>query len=149
MAFEWSDKNWAPTINFFKKRSNWKTIFERAARTVLPEAVRDAKNLAYSHYSLNTGELGDSIKGEVYVEGDDVIYEITSDHDAAQIIEYGGYSPFPPWKGVGGELDYPAAKAVYEEQPFSQPHPFMRPAANNAVAKLNKQIVAEFKSAKP
>jgi hypothetical protein len=147
MAFEWSDRNWAPTINFFKKRSNWKTIFERAAHAVLPEAVTDAKNLAYSHYRLNTGELGDSVKGEVYIEGDDVFYEITSNHPAAALIEYGGYSPFPPWDT--GELTFPEAKAVYENQPFAQPHPFMRPAANNAVAKLNKQIVAEFKSAKP
>ena len=139
-------KNWAPTINFFKKQSNWTKILEDAARAVLPDAVNESKSFAYAHYKRRTGSLGDSISGDVYIEGDKVYYSIESNHPAANLIEYGGYSPFPPW---GKELSFPEAKAVYENQPFTQPQPFLRPAANNAVFKVNKQIVVEFNKAKP
>ena len=142
-------KNFAPTINFFKKESNWRDILERAAEAVLPEVVDEAKRLAYSHFRSNTGKLGSSIEGSVFVKGDKVFYEVTSDHEAAGIIEFGGYSPFPPWKEIGGELDFLAAKAVFENQPFTEPQPFLRPAATNAMPRLNKQIIAEFNRAKP
>ena len=145
----YSEKNWAPTINFFKKKSNWKQIYKQAARAVLPDAIDEAKRLAYSHFRQNTGGLGNSIDGEIDLDEDHVRYEITSDHPAAALIEYGGYSPFPPWTEVGGELSFPQAKAVFKNQPFAEAHPFLRPAANNAVKKLNKQIVAEFNRAKP
>jgi len=149
MRISVESKNFAPTINFFKKESNWMDILERAAVSVLPTVVNEARSLAYSHYRQNTGSLGNSIKGEVFVEGDKVYYEISSTHPAAGLIEFGGYSEFPPWKEVGGDLDFPAAKAVFENQPFTEPQPFLRPAAINAMKKLNKQIVAEFNNSKP
>ena len=79
---------------------------------------------------------------------DSVFYDVSSDHPAAGIIEYGGYSPFPPWGAESG-LDFPVAKEIFKKQPFKQPRPFLRPAANNAVKKLNKEVVAQFKAAKP
>ena len=149
MAIEFIDGGWFPTINFFKKKENWVEILEEAADNVADQIKDDAKRLAYSHFRQNTGALRNSIVVWSEVNNDKVSLGLQSDHPAANLIEYGGYSPFPPWKEVGGELSFLQAKAVHKNQPFKQPHPFLRPAANNAIKKLNKQIVAEFNRAKP
>ena len=151
------DKYFFNTINFFKKKSNWQQIMAGAAEKVAKDIEKDAKKKLYQYsgggkstkIKKNTGALEKSIKVSVDVFEDIVDIGLGSGHPAAAIIEFGGYSPFPPWKKVGGKLDFPAAKAVFENQPFTEPQPFLRPAATNAMPRLNKQIIAEFNKAKP
>ena len=46
MVTEYNDKNFIPTMNFFKNTKNWRNIFHRAATIVANEARDNAKRLA-------------------------------------------------------------------------------------------------------
>ena len=141
MAIEFIDDGWFPTINFFKKKENWVDILEEAADNIADQIKDEAKRLAYSHFRQNTGALRNSIVVWSEVNNDKVSLGLESDHPAANLIEYGGYSPFPPWTEVGGELSYPQAKAVFKNQPFAEAHPFLRPALLNNIDELNSEIM--------
>jgi ribosomal protein L20A (L18A) len=157
MVTEYNERGFVPIMNFYKKRNNWRNIFERAAEAVAPGARDEAENIVYSHFGSRTGDLGKSITVDVYAIEDTAIYDLSSDHDAAEIIEYGGYSPMPPvykesiqeYANLYGVEPGAVAKGIHKNQPFSDPHPFLRPAANNAIKRLNKEVVAQFKAAKP
>ena len=149
MAFEFEDSGWFPTINFLKKSNNWVEILEEAAENVIEEIRDDAEQILYSKLKRNTGSVGNEIFTYTEVIGDKVSLGLECEHLAASIIEYGGYSPFPPWYGVGGTLPYPVAKKIFENQPFAQPRPFLRPALTNGVDNINSEIMAVAKSKLP
>ena len=139
MAIEFIDGGWFPTINFFKKKENWVEILEEAADNVADQIKDEAKRLAYSHFRQNTGALRNSIVVWSEVNNDKVSLGLQSDHPAANLIEYGGYSPFPPWGEESG-LPFPVAKKIYENQPFAQPRPFLRPAITENKSSLEKEV---------
>ena len=157
MVTEYNERNFVPTMNFFKKKNNWRNIFVRAAEAVAPGVRDEAEKIVYSHFGRRTGGLGKDITVDVYAEEDTAFYDVSSDHPAAEIIEYGGYSPMPypysesiqKYADIYGVEPGAVAKGIEKNQPFSDPHPFLRPAANNAIKKLNKEVVAQFKAAKP
>tara|TARA_R110002020_G_scaffold4359_1_gene19244 strand:- start:35 stop:481 length:447 start_codon:yes stop_codon:yes gene_type:complete len=148
MAFEFVDSGWFPTINFLKKSNNWVEILEEAAENVIEEIRDDAEQILYSKVKRNTGSVGESIFTYSEVIGDKVSLGLESEHPAASIIEYGGYSPFPPWGSSSG-LPFPVAKKIYENQPFAQPRPFLRPALTNGIDDINSEIMAVAKSKLP
>ena len=171
------DKYFFSTINFFKKQSNWQSIMSRAADNVAQDIEKDAKKKIHESFGgakalkKNTGELQKSIKVSVDVFEDVVDIGLSSDHPAAPIIEYGGYSAFPPWdedysstggvdsKGKLWKYLYDAdtsvpytfllAKGIYDNQPFATPRPAMQNALREGLPKLNKEVWAEAKRQKP
>ncbi len=162
MVFEYNDKTFVPLMNFFKNKRNWHRIFERAAESVAPEVRDDAEKILYTHFKKRKGKLGDSIEVEVEAMDDSVVYEVGSAHPAAGIIEYGGYSEFPPW-GPGSNIweyaeagdktvtpdTFAIAWGIFMNQPFKEPHPFLKPAADKGVKRLNKVVYEEFNRVKP
>jgi len=159
------EKKFFATINFYKKRENWLDILRAAAETVSEDIEDDAKGMAYSHFKRHKGELEKSIMADAWVDGDLVYLSISSDHPAAAIIEYGGYSPMPvefaPYVGATysdrllesarlyGKDPYVVARGIEKNQPFTEPHPFMRPAMQRGTAALEKEIHREAKRQKP
>jgi len=137
MTFVWDDSQFVNIINLYKKSEYWTDILETAGNNVIDDIEKDAKRLA----PRDTGELENSIVGSVSTSGNEVNFLLTSSHPAASIIEFGGYSPFPPWKEVGGVLSFPAAKTVFEKQPFAAPKPYIRPALINNLPRLEKEVV--------
>ena len=138
MSFTLDTTEFVRVINFYKKKGNWVDILETAAENVLDDIVSDAKDNA-------SGGLKNSISGYVSSSGNSVEIVVGSSHPAAAIIEYGGYSPFPPWEEVGGVLPFPVAKAVFENQPFAEPQPYLRPALQNNVGSLESEVVSVAK----
>ena len=160
MVFTYNDKTFFPLMNFYKNKRNWHRIFNRAAESVAPEVRDDAEKILYTHFKKRKGKLGDSIEVEVEAMDDRVVYEVGSAHPAAGIIEYGGYSPFPPWgpgsaiweyagQGTYSVEPWHIAKGIHEKQPFKEPHPFLKPAADKGVKRLNKVVYEEFNRVKP
>ena len=153
MAIEFEDSGWFPTINFFKKSENWQMILEEAGEIVMEEARERAIEILYSQVNKVKGSVGKSIVGFAAPEGDKVSIGLQSEHPAANLIEYGGHSPFPPW-GPGSQIweyanedayspdPWDIAKGIYENQPFREPRPFLRPALAEAVGDLNAEISA-------
>ena len=162
MVFEYNDKTFVPIMNFYKDKKNWHRIFNRAAKSIAPEVRDDAEKIVYTHFKKRRGDLGKSIEVEVEAMDDSVVHELTSTHPAAGIIEYGGYSPFPPW-GQGSNIwkyaeqgdkltspnPFHIAWGIFMNQPFKEPHPFLKPAADKGVKRLNKVVVEEFNRLKP
>ena len=142
MSLQIDTTEFVRVINFYKKRDNWVDILEEAAENVVDDMITDAK-------ANVKGSLKDSISGYVSASGNDVEIIVTANHPAAAIIEYGGYSPFPPWEEVGGVLPFPVAKAVYENQPFAEPQPFLRPALENNIGSLESEVVSIAKQNAP
>tara|TARA_B100001123_G_C15279581_1_gene1013494 strand:- start:179 stop:616 length:438 start_codon:yes stop_codon:yes gene_type:complete len=132
------------SINFYKKKKNWRNILEVAAENTSGKIENDAKRLA----PKKTGRLANRINVDVEVEEDLVFIDVNCDHPAAGIIEYGGYSPFPPWGDASG-LDFPVAKKIFENQPFKQPRPFLRPALQQNAVTLEKEIHKQAKELGP
>lgn len=124
------------TINFYKKKKNWQTILEVAAENVAADIEDTAKRLA----PKKTNRLANSIRAGVSTSGDKVRLTLGSSHPAATIIEFGGYSPFPPW-GTESGLDFPVAKEIFENQPFKQPRPFIRPALLEGKDAIEGEII--------
>ena len=152
----YGEKNFFRTINFFKKRENWMDILETAANNLADDLKESARNKVSRHYPSVTGKLQDSIEADVDVYEDTVDIVLSSDHPAAGIMEYGGYSPFPPWDGrvadyakSMGVEPYSVAKGIYQNQPFAEAHPFMRPAMKEGMPALEKEIYAAAKALKP
>ena len=137
MTFIWDDSQFVNIINLYKKSEYWTDILETAGNNVIDDIENDAKRLA----PKDTGQLENSIVGSVFTSGNEVNFLLTSSHPAASIIEFGGYSPFPPWEEVGGVLPFPVAKKVFENQPFKAPQPYIRPALINNLPRLEKEVV--------
>ena len=138
MSLQIDTTEFVRVINFYKKRDNWVDILEEAAENVVDDMITDAKTNV-------KGSLKDSISGYVSASGNDVEIIVTANHPAAAIIEYGGYSPFQPC----GVLPFPVAKAVYENQPFAEPQPFLRPALENNIGSLESEVVSIAKQNAP
>jgi len=175
------DKYFFNTINFFKQQSNWQQIMANAAEKTAKDIEKDAKKKLYQYKGGKknkalkkvTGGLENAMKVSVDVYEDVVDIGLGSDHPAAAIIEFGGYSPFPPWNTNYGEKGMPGrgykgklfnylfeadtgvsysfllAKGIYDNQPFATPRPAMQNALREGLPKLNKQIWAEAKKLKP
>ena len=152
----YGEKNFFRTINFFKKRENWMDILETAADNVADDLKESARSKVSRHFPPVTGKLQDSIEADVEVYSDTVDIVLSSDHPAAGIMEYGGYSPFPPWddkvrdyaESMGVE-PYAVAKGIYQNQPFAEARPFMRPAMKEGMPALEKEIYAAARDLKP
>ena len=139
MTITLDDSQFVRIINIFKKEDNWVDILETAAENVADEILEDAKAKVYQKLKRRTGGIADSLDVEVSTSGNTVSIAIGSSHPAAAIIEYGGYSPFPPWGSSSG-LPFPVAKKIYENQPFAQPRPFLRPAITENISNLEKEV---------
>ena len=145
MNIKLDDSHFVRIINLHKKEDNWVDILETAAENVADEILNDAKDKVYQKLTRRTGSIAESLSVDVSTSGNTVSISITSNHPAAAIIEYGGYSPFPPWGSLSG-LPFPVAKKVYENQPFAQPRPFLRPAIQENISRLEKEVVRVAKS---
>ena len=159
------EKQFFNQINFYKKWENWRDILRAAAETVSEDIEDDAKGMAYSHFKMHTGELEKSIMADVWVDGDLVYLSISSNHPAAAIIEYGGYSPMPvefaPYIGATysdrllesarmyGQDPYVVARGIKKNQPFAEAHPFLGPAMQRGTTALEKEIRTEAKRQGP
>tara|TARA_R110002096_G_scaffold225465_1_gene414673 strand:- start:43 stop:489 length:447 start_codon:yes stop_codon:yes gene_type:complete len=139
MDILFDDSQFVSIINLFKKEDNWVDILETAAENVADEILEDAKAKVYQKLKRQTGGIADSLDVNVITSKNTVTIEIGSSHPAAAIIEYGGYSPFPPWGSSSG-LPFPVAKKIYENQPFAQPRPFLRPAVIENMSNLEKEV---------
>ena len=135
MTLYYDDTEFVRIINLYKKRENWEDILEEAADNVLDFIIMDAMDLA-------VGGVAEEISGYVGTSGNSVTIELECSHPAAAMFEYGGYSSFPPWDEVGGVLPFPVARAIEENQPFSQPQPFLRPAFSNNVGLIESEVVS-------
>ena len=135
MTLYYDDTEFVRIINLYKKRENWEDILEEAADNVLDFIIMDAMDFA-------VGGVAEEISGYVGTSENSVTIELECSHPAAAMFEYGGYSPFPPWDEVGGVLPFPVAQAVAENQPFSQPQPFLRPAFSNNVGLIESEVVS-------
>ena len=148
MAITLDDSQFVRIINIFKKEDNWVDILDTAADNVANKILKDAKKKVYQKLTRRTGSIADSLDVDVSTSGNTVSIEIGSSHPAAAIIEYGGYSPFPPWGEESG-LPFPVAKKIYEKQPFAQPRPYLRPAITENISNLEKEVVRVAKQKIP
>ena len=83
-------KKFTRTINFFKKRDNWVSILDKAAKNVVNEIRDDAETKLYNRWKKTTGKTGKSITPRVYKKGNNVYLSLSSDHPAMNFLEYGG-----------------------------------------------------------
>ena len=148
MSITVDDEEFVRIINIYKKQDNWIDIIETAANNVANDILNDAKDKVYEKVTRRTGGVADSLDVNVYTSGNTVSIELESSHPAAAIIEYGGYSPFPPWGEESG-LDFPVAKKIFENQPFAQPRPFLRPAIQENISNLEKEVVSVARQKEP
>jgi len=158
-------KKFTRTINFFKKRDNWVLILDKAAKNVAG-AIRDnAEKKVYTKFKRRKGKLGKSIKSRIYKKGNNVYLSLSSDHPAATIMEYGGYSPMPSapsktHKGNPGIVEYAyvysstnsddpffeLALGIFENQPFKEGTFFMRNALREGLPALEGEVIRVAKS---
>jgi len=136
------------TINFYKKQKNYVDILETAANNVADEILNDAKDKVYQKLKRRTGSIADTLKVIVATSDNTVSLKLGASHPASAIIEYGGYSPFPPWGSSSG-LPFPVAKKIYENQPFAEPRPFLRPALQEGVGKFEGEVIRVANKMKP
>ena len=148
MKISFDDTEFVRTINFFKKQDNWEDIFETAANNVANDILNDAKDMVYLRLNRRSGQLGESIDIDVSTSGNYVELTLGSYHPAAAIIEFGGYSPFPPWGEASG-LDFPVAKKIFENQPFAEPRPYLRPALENGQGAFEGEVIRVARSKSP
>ena len=146
IAFD--DSEFVRTVNFFKKQDNWEDIFDTAATNVANDILTDAKEKVYLRLNRRTGELAESIDIDVSTLGNYVELTLGSYHPAAAIVEFGGYSPFPPWGEESG-LDFPVAKKIFENQPFAEPRPYLRPALENGRGAFESEVIRTARSMSP
>ena len=148
MSLIYDDSQFVRIINLYKKSEYWTDILETAGNNIIDDIEKDAKRLA----PKKTGGLQKRIVGSVSTSGNDVNFLLTSSHPAAAIIEFGGYSPFPPW-GPGSAIweyanedgyspdPWDIAKGIHDNQPFKTPQPYIRPALSKNIPRLEKEVV--------
>ena len=155
-------KKLARSINFFKKRENWNKILIQAMSNVAHEVRDDAEKKVYQRWKRRTGKLGKSIQPSIYRRGNYTYIGLTSDHPAAKIMEYGGYSPMPSSKSKsiveygyiyegGGSNDpfFELARGVWQNQPFAEGTFYMKRALREGLPDLESEIMRTAHRMKP
>jgi hypothetical protein len=150
------------SINFFKKRENWQDIFTTALSNVANAIRDDAEKKVYQRWKRRTGRLGKSIEPLIGNKGNKVFFGLQSDHPAAKIIEYGGYSPMPSSKSKsiveygyiyeGGDSSDPffeLARGIWQNQPFAQGTFACRNALLEGMDDINSEIMRTAHRMKP
>ena len=151
------------SINFWKKEDNWQTIFENALTNVAMMIRDAAEQKVYERWTYVTGSVGKSIEPLIGKYGNKAVFQLVSDHPAAKIIEFGGYSPMPSVSGGYASrkfnmsnrlkdyaLKYPSvenywwfAKNVHNNQPFKEGTFACRNALLENMEKINSEIMLE------
>ena len=150
------------SINFFKKRENWQDILTTALSNVANAIRDDAEKKVYQRWKRRTGRLGKSIEPLIGNEGNKAFFGLQSDHPAAKIIEYGGYSPMPSSKSKsiveygyiyeGGDSSDPffeLARGIWQNQPFAQGTFACRNALLEGMDDINSEIMRTAHRMKP
>ena len=156
------------SINFLKKEKNWNKMVWVAMNNVADKIRDDAEKRVYTKFKRRTGKLGKSIKTIVKRKGNYTYISLTSDHPAAKIMEYGGYSPMPSTpskthKGNPGIKEYAyiypstnssdpffeLARGIFRNQPFKEATFFMRDALRAGLPKLESEIMKTYYQMKP
>jgi hypothetical protein len=160
-------KKLARTINFFKKRKNWNEIIWVAMENVADDIRDDAESKVYAKFKRRKGKLGKSIKTSIARRGNNTYIGLT-DHPAAKIMEYGGYSPMPSspsrtHKGNPGIIEYAyvysstnsddpffeLARGIHKNQPFEQGVFYMQRALREGLPNLESEIMRTAHQMKP
>ena len=113
------------SLNFLKQGKNWDEIFQEAVWEWQQEIENTAKEFLKQKITTRTGKLENSIAAIVDEDGD---LAIISYHKAAQLIDQGGYSPFPDWnsKTIRQYADiydiepFVLARGIFKNQPFAE-----------------------------
>jgi len=113
------------SLNFLKQGKNWDEIFQEAAWSWAQEIEATAQQYLNKKVKNQTNKLKNSIYVVVDEDGD---LAIKSRHKAAQLIDKGGYSPFPDWnsktiKEYAAIYDiepFVLAKGIFKNQPFAE-----------------------------
>ena len=124
LSYEGYD-NIKKALNFLKQGKNWDEIFQEAAWAWQSEIESTAKEYLRKKIKTRTGKLEGSIAAIVDEDGD---LSIISYHKAAQLIDKGGYSPFPDWnsKTIKEYADiydiepFLLARGIFKNQPFAE-----------------------------
>ena len=150
------------SINFFKKRENWQDILTTALSNVAQKIRDDAEKKIYQRWKKRTGKLGKSIQPLIGNKNNKAFFGLQSDHPAAKIIEYGGYSPMPSsksdsiveygYKYEGGGSTAPffeLARGIWQNQPFAQGTFACRNALLEGMDDINSEIMRTAHRMKP
>ena len=156
------------SINFFKKRENWNEILTQAMSNVAQEIRDNAEKKIYQRWKKRTGKLGKSIQPVIGNKNNKAFFGLQSDHPAAKIIEYGGYSPMPsaPSKtheGNPGIKEYAyiysstnssdpffeLARGIFKNQPFAEGTFACRNAILEGMDDINSEIMRTAHRMKP
>ena len=161
-------KKFTRTINFFKNQCIWNKILLQASKNVAKDIRDDAERRVYTKFKKRKGKLGASIKPKIYRRGNNVYLSLTSNHPAAKIMEYGGYSPMPSapsktHKGNPGIVEYAyvysstnssdpffeLARGVFLNQPFKEGTFYMQRALREGLPDLESEIMRTAHRMKP
>ena len=113
------------SLNFLKQGKNWDEIIQEAVWEWASEIEATAQRFLNEKVNNVTGKL----KGSIYVVVDeDGDLAIKSRHKAAELINNGGYTPFPNWKSktikqyadIYGIEPFVLAKGIFKNQPFAE-----------------------------
>ena len=152
----------ANSINFFKKRENWQDILTTAMSKVAHKIRDDAEKKIYQRWKRRTGKLGKSIEPLIGDKGNKVFFGLQSNHPAAKIIEYGGYSPMPSSKSDSivkygyvyestnsSDPFFELARGVWQNQPFAEGTFACRNAILEGMDDINSEIMRTAHRMKP
>ena len=131
MAIGWIDfdekkgKNIRKSLNRYSQYWYWDEIIQEAVWAWASEIEATAQRFLNEKVNNVTGKL----KGSIYVVVDeDGDLAIKSRHRAAELINNGGYSPFPDWNSktikqyadIYGIEPFVLAKGIFKNQPFAE-----------------------------
>jgi hypothetical protein len=158
-------KKFASSINFLKQQKNWNQMVWVAMHNVADDIREDAVKKLFTKFEEQTGGLRKSIKASVARRGNNTYIGLGSDHPAAAIMEYGGYSPLPsvPSKTHEGSKSivkytyhydhaqsfWWLAQNIHRNQPFQEGLFYMRRALNEGLPKLESEIMKTYHRMKP
>jgi len=156
------------SINFFKKEDNWNKILTQAMSNVAQKIRDNAEKKIYQRWKKRTGKLGKSIQPLIGNKANKAFFGLQSDHPAANIIEYGGYSPMPSapsrtHEGNPGIIEYAyvysstnssdpffeLARGVWQNQPFAEGTFACRNAILEGMDDINSEIMRTGHRMKP
>jgi len=158
-ALSWIDferdkwKNIRKRLNFFSQYHNWEEIIQEAVWAWASEIEDTAQYYLNQKVENQTNRLKNSIYVVVDEDGD---LAIKSYHKAAELINDGGYSPFPYWGSktikeyadIYGMEPFLLARAIYENQPFAEGAFFAQNALNFHKDDIKDEIYAIAKRRK-
>ena len=152
VSIDWDVSGARRIINRWSQQNHWREIFDEALDELdvdglVNEAV--SWNIMSAGFESQTGDLWDSTYVSVDTSGE---FTISNEHPAANPIEYGATDMSPnidsPRLQQYAKIYYGKkaspfmlAKAIRENQPFSQPHRVFYKAALSVVEHL-KPIIA-------